>query len=97
MGQQLNIKSDHAYAVANKLSEMTGQSLTTVVTMALDQFLEREERARDREARIHKIRKLTAEIRQNMPGVLHALLMMPMTGITCFPHTSDRMRIGRRK
>jgi antitoxin VapB len=66
MGQQLNIKSDHAYTVANKLSEMTGQSLTTVVTMALDQLLEREERARGREARIRKLRKLTAEIRERL-------------------------------
>ena len=66
MGQQLNIKSDHAYAVASKLSEMTGESLTTVVTVALDQRLEREARARDREARIGKIRKLTAEIRQHL-------------------------------
>jgi hypothetical protein len=30
---------------------------------------------------------LTAEIRRKMPGVLLALLMMPMTGITCFPHS----------
>jgi hypothetical protein len=66
MGQQLNIKSDHASAVANKLSEMTGESLTTVVTVALDQRLEREARARDREARIGKVRKLSAEIRQRL-------------------------------
>jgi antitoxin VapB len=66
MGHQLNIKSDHAYAVANKLSEMTGLSLTTVVTTALDQFLEREERARDRQAKIERIMALAAEIKAHM-------------------------------
>jgi len=70
MGPQLNIKSDHAYAVANKLSAMTGQSLTTVVTMALDQFLERETQSRDKAAaRLARLRELADQIAAHMePG-----------------------------
>ena len=35
MGAQLNIKSEDAYRLASHLSELTGESLTTVVTEAL--------------------------------------------------------------
>ncbi len=70
MGQQLNIKSDHAYAVANKLSELTGQSLTTVVTLALDQLLERESQSRDKAARLARLRELADQIAARMePGM----------------------------
>ncbi len=66
MGQQLSIKSDHAYAVASELSEMIGESLTNVVTMALDQLLEREKRARDREAKIARIMAFAEEIKAHV-------------------------------
>lgn len=66
MGQQLNIKSDHAYAVASELSELTGESLTNAVTVALEERLEREKRARDRETRIQRIRMFAAEIKAHM-------------------------------
>ena len=51
MGAQLNIKSEDAYRLASRLSELTGESLTAVVTKALQAELERQERARDREER----------------------------------------------
>ncbi len=35
MGAQLNIKSDDAYRMASRLSELTGESLTMAVTKAL--------------------------------------------------------------
>ena len=47
MGAQLNIKSEDAYRLASRLSELTGESLTSVVTKALRAELEREERERD--------------------------------------------------
>ena len=69
MGQQLNIKSDHAYAVASKLSEMTGESLTTVVSVALDERLERESLSRDKAARLARLRELADQIAAHMePG-----------------------------
>ena len=54
MGSQLNIKSDDAYALASRLSELTGESLTTAVTTALRERLEREERLRARAERSRK-------------------------------------------
>ena len=45
MGAQLNIKSEDAYRLASRLSELTGESLTAVVTKALRAELAREERS----------------------------------------------------
>ena len=50
MGTQLNIKSEDAYRLASRLSELTGESLTTVVTKALRSELDREQRLRDKAA-----------------------------------------------
>ncbi len=50
MGAQLNIKSEDAYRLASRLSELTGESLTTVVTKALRAELDREQRQRDKAA-----------------------------------------------
>ena len=52
MGAQLNIKSEDAYRLASRLSELTGESLTTVVTRALRAELDREERTQDRQERL---------------------------------------------
>ena len=51
MGAQLNIKSEDAYRLASRLAKLTGKSLTTVVTDALRDTLDREERARDKAAK----------------------------------------------
>jgi antitoxin VapB len=66
MTHQLNIKSEDAYRLASELAQLTGESLTAAVTTALRERLEREQAARDREARIARVRALTAEIRRNM-------------------------------
>ena len=75
MGAQLNIKSEDAYRLASRLSELTGDSLTTVVTKALQAELERQERARDREERLRRVREITADIRRHLrnplPGSNH--------------------------
>jgi antitoxin VapB len=46
MGAQLNIKSEDAYRMASRIAELTGESLTAAVTIALQERLEREEQAR---------------------------------------------------
>ena len=46
MTHQLNIKSEDAYELASKLAELTGESLTTAVTTALRERLERERQQR---------------------------------------------------
>ncbi len=66
MGQQLNIKSDDAYALASELSELTGESLTAAVTVALKERLERERRARDKEAKIQRIMAFAKEIKAHV-------------------------------
>jgi antitoxin VapB len=72
MGVQLNIKSEEAYTLAAELAELTGESLTTVVTAALRERLDRERRSRTREARIARIRAAAAEIRAGMVDPEHA-------------------------
>lgn len=66
MGAQLNIKSEDAHRLASRLAELTGESLTTVVTKALRAELAREERARGREERLRRIREITSDIRRNL-------------------------------
>ena len=66
MGAQLNIKSEDAYRLASRLSELTGQSLTSVVIKALQAELAREERSQDREHRLKRVREITADIRRHL-------------------------------
>lgn len=78
MGTQLNIKSDDAYAMASRLAELTGESLTTAVTVALRERLEREQAARRRseaarQALIAEVLALGRELRANVePGTSSA-------------------------
>ena len=75
MGAQLNIKSEDAYRLASRISELTGESLTSVVIRALQAELAREEHARDREERMRRVREITANIRHHLkhplPGSNH--------------------------
>jgi antitoxin VapB len=66
MGTQLNIKSKNAYRLASRLSELTGEGLTAVVTKALQAELDRQERTRDREERLQRVRQITADIRHHL-------------------------------
>ncbi len=43
----LNIKNDEAHRLATELAELTGESLTSAVTSALRERLQRERRRRD--------------------------------------------------
>jgi len=67
VGTQLNIKSEDAYRLASRLSELTGESLTTVVTKALRSELEREQRLRDKAALRARLLALADEISSDMP------------------------------
>ncbi len=66
MGTQLNIKSEDAYRLASRLSELTGESLTAVVSRALRAELEREERTRDTEQEVERMLAMGREIRAHM-------------------------------
>lgn len=66
MGAQLNIKSEDAHRLASRLAELTGESLTSVVTKALRAELDRRERERDVEADVDRVMALAKEIRSHM-------------------------------
>jgi antitoxin VapB len=50
--KQLNIKNDEAYRLATELAQMRGESVTAAVTEALRETVERDRRAKERDARI---------------------------------------------
>jgi antitoxin VapB len=84
MGAQLNIKSEDAYRLASRLSELTGESLTTVVTRALRSELDREQRLRDKAALKADLLAIAADIKANMPGDVtsdHSWLYDDETGL----------------
>jgi antitoxin VapB len=66
MGMQLNIKGEQTYGLASRLAELTGESLTTVVTKALMAELERQQRARDVEEKVERMLALGREIRAHL-------------------------------
>ena len=66
MATQLNIKSEDGYRLATELALLTGESLTTAVTEALRERLEREARARDRAQKLARLTALAAEIRASL-------------------------------
>jgi antitoxin VapB len=68
MGAQLNIKSDDAYQLASRLAELTGESLTSAVTAALRERLDREQRKKDVEAKVARMLATGREIRAHMGG-----------------------------
>ena len=78
MGTQLNIKNEDAYALASQLAELTGESLTAAVTMALRERLAREQSTRSRseaarQALIAEILALGRELRNHVqPGTSSA-------------------------
>jgi len=82
MASQLNIKSEDGYRLATALSALTGESLTTAVTEALRERLERERRAHDRAQKLARLTALAAEIRASLrpaaagePGPFDATLV----------------------
>jgi antitoxin VapB len=85
MGAQLNIKSEDAYRLANRLSKLTGESLTAVVTEALRERLSRELQIRDRDERLRRLRAITADIRaamgDDLPTSDHSWLYDDETGL----------------
>ena len=66
MGAQLNIKSEDAYRLATRLSKLTGESLTSVVTRALQAELDRQARQRDIDAKVERMLEMGRGIRAHM-------------------------------
>jgi antitoxin VapB len=55
---QLNIKNPEARQIATKLAELTGESVTQVVTSALREKLERETRKKSREGLAERLMEI---------------------------------------
>jgi antitoxin VapB len=78
MGNQLNIKNLDAHRYATELAEITGETLSEAVTVALRERLAREKEIRarresERQARIAEILALGRELRGHMaPGTSSA-------------------------
>jgi antitoxin VapB len=81
MSTQLNIKSEDAYRLTSRLSELTGESLTGVVTKALRAELDRQERQRDIRARVDHVMAIAKEIRGHMRE--------PVSSDTSWMHDED--------
>lgn len=57
--QQINIKNEHTYALAQELSRLTGENLTQAITSAVEERLEKL-RAREKSKRAGLADKLLA-------------------------------------
>ena len=65
----LNIKNDETCRLARELAQLTGESMTGAITVALRERLEREERTRSVEERAKKIRAIAERCARHLkPG-----------------------------
>jgi len=62
----LNIKNPEAHALATRLSQKTGETLTDAVTTALRERLERLDRTEFDEDRYQKLKAIAADCRKHM-------------------------------
>lgn len=63
----LNIKNQEAHELAQKLSELTGESLTEAVTIALRERLERLRHEQDRKAMVERILAIGRDAAPHFP------------------------------
>ena len=54
----LNIKNDETCALARELADLTGETVTGAITVALRERLEREKRERDKDALLRDVRAI---------------------------------------
>ena len=65
----LNIKNDETCRLARELADLTGESMTGAITVALRERLERETHARSVEERAKQIRAIAERCARNLqPG-----------------------------
>ena len=65
----LNIKNDETCRLARELADLTGESMTGAITVALRERLQRERYERSVEARVKEIRAIAERCARNLkPG-----------------------------
>jgi antitoxin VapB len=57
----LNIKNPETHRLARELARRNGETLTTAITIALKERLERQKKEVDKESRLDWLRRITAE------------------------------------
>ena len=81
----LNIKNDETCRLARELAQLTGESMTGAITVALSERLEREKHARSVEARLKKIRavaeRCARDLRPGPSAVEHGDLLYDERGL----------------
>ncbi|MCY4616344.1 MAG: type II toxin-antitoxin system VapB family antitoxin [Chloroflexi bacterium] len=81
----LNIKNEETCALARELAELTGETMTGAITLALQERLERERRERSVDARldaIHEIQERVARLLDGAsPPIDHAELLYDERGL----------------
>ena len=60
----LNIKNEQTHQLARELAQLTGETMTGAITIALREKLDRERRERSAEARIQKLRAIRKRCRR---------------------------------
>ena len=81
----LNIKNEETCSLARELAELTGETMTGAITVALRERLERERRGRSVEARldaVHAIQERVARLLEGgAPPMDHAELLYDEHGL----------------
>jgi antitoxin VapB len=62
----LNIKNPEAHRLAREVSELTGESLTTAVTVSLEERLERLRQQEPKPASLEELRAMAKEISKHL-------------------------------
>ena len=81
----LNIKNQETCRLAGELADLTGETMTGAITVALQERLERERHQRSVEERLRRIRavaeRCAAELREAGPPIDHAELRYDEWGL----------------
>ncbi|MBC7462488.1 MAG: type II toxin-antitoxin system VapB family antitoxin [Thermoleophilia bacterium] len=62
----MNIKNDHTEALAREVAAHSGESLTTAITVALEERRDRQLRAADREQLLTDLASISADLRRRI-------------------------------
>ena len=64
----LNIKNGETYRLVRELADLTGESLTSAVTKAVQERLDRLKRAEQGDGMAQRIHAIAADMRARLPG-----------------------------
>ena len=81
----LNIKNEETCRLASELAQLTGETMTGAITMALKERLEREKRERNIETRLKRMRAISKRVakllRDGGPPIDHGDLLYDERGL----------------